>query len=121
MNARIKTIYKLKDDYQEIFVGKNFSTSVQYEELLLSSRTINKDYFENLYVLEPHKVYKIKFTIDEDIEDTQAIQINPKLIEAGLIKKSFDVSHCVATFYNASDNTIFIEKGAILGQVLIDL
>lgn len=101
-------------------MGKNFSTSVQYEELLLSSRTINKDYFENLYVLEPHKVYKIQFTLDEETSSqlTIYLQLNPKLIEAGLIHKSSNVKQHETTFYNASENTIFIEKGAILGQVL---
>lgn len=120
---RVDNIYKLSDDYQEIFLNNASESYVKYEPLLLSSRTINKDPHNDVFLLEPHKYYKIIFEMyDKDGEkyydENAKISLNKKIRGTGLIitKNDIDVKNRTIYIYNAGENVIMIKKRFNIGE-----
>lgn len=131
IEIRVKKVYKLSSDYQEMFINNASQTIVKYEELALSQRNIHKDYYDDIYILEPSQYYKIDFDYefvkqmltDEYItmNGTDSVHkmklhydIEDKLISCGLIISK--VSDYVY-LYNAGDNMVFLHDDAVIGSV----
>lgn len=122
---RIDSIHKLSDDYQEIFINNASKTYIKYEPLLLSSRTINKDPHDDIFLLEPHKFYKIIFkmyTIDGKYFDDEnhiiTFNFNNKFMGTSLIQPqdNFDIKEKAIYIYNAGENIIMIQKNLVIGE-----
>lgn len=121
MYIRVDKIYKLSDDYQEIFISNRANDVAQYDELPLSSRTIHKDFYDNIYILESHKLYKIKYNLDgyrKHNDDSQQIRFffYDRLLDVGLIVKKINVAERIVYFYNVNENNIMIEDKAKIGE-----
>lgn len=117
MKIILEKVYKLSEDYQEIFINNSSETHVQYNEVRQSSRTIHQDHYENLYILEPHTLYKIEYKLKSNTQKNDNIQLifDKKLIKAGLINGGIDIENNVAYFYNCGENNIMIQDKAELG------
>lgn len=119
VDIQVNKIYKLSDDYNDIFLNNASMTHVTYNEVSLSSRTIHKDFYEDIFILEPHKTYKIDI-IDKD-EDTSLTEVNlkGKVMDAGLIP-TINFDDCIMYLYNSNENMIFIQQKAIIGEAIIN-
>lgn len=126
MDIQVDKIYKLSDDYQEIFINNISETNVSYEEVKLSSRTIHKDYYEDLFLLEPHTTYKVYADCQEntikDSFNTQNIfydiTLKKSVINAGLIP-FYDNQNAIVYLYNSNNNMVMIRQNAIIGKCKI--
>lgn len=126
MNIQVDKIYKLSDDYQEIFINNISETNVSYDEVQLSSRTIHKDYYEDLFLLEPHTTYKIHIDCkDNTIKDSfntqnvfYDITLKKSVINAGLIP-FYDNQNAIIYLYNSNNNMVMIRQNAIIGTCKI--
>lgn len=131
IQMRVKKVYKLSSDYQEMFINNASQTIIKYEELPLSQRNIHKDYYDDIYILEPSQYYKIDFDyefIKQELTEeyitmngTEKISnfklnynIEDKLMSCGLIIAN--ISDYVY-LYNAGDNMVFLHNDAIIGSV----
>ena len=132
---RVKRVYKLSSDYQEMFINNASQTITKYDEVALSQRTIHKDYYDDIYILEPSQYYKIDFDyknvrdkvlelyqhMNGEISDLRTPFINfnykikDKLMDCGLIISNINE---YVYLYNASDNMVFLQKDAIIGSAL---
>lgn len=109
MRLTVKKIFKLSDDYFDIFINKTARYKVKYEELKLNHRTIHKNYYEDVYILEPHTFYCICFN--------EQVQENPtfisSLLESGLLYRFDKKSNRLYT-YNCGENIVYIQQGVNL-------
>lgn len=118
MNVIVDKIYKLSDDYQDIFINNSAKTHVKYNPVMLSSRTIHKDHYDDIYILEPHKFYKIEYELKnftENEKDEIGLFFDKKLINSGLIKNGVDKENNIVYFYNSGENSVMIQNKAVIG------
>ena len=52
------------EDYNNLFISNIADCRAEYQELPMTSRNINKNYYEDLFVLEPHHYYYITLHLD---------------------------------------------------------
>lgn len=103
MKLTVKHVFKLSDDYSDVFINKGFSVHCKYTQIHLSSRAINKTYYEDIYILEPNCYYYITF-----YEETQNPEFIPDLAESGLIYH-FDEEQQRLYVYNCNENMIYLQ------------
>lgn len=117
MNIIVKEVYKLSDDYQDIFINNTSKTHVKYNPVMLSSRTIHKDHYDDIYILEPHKYYKIKYELKnfKETDNQIGFWFDKKIINAGLVKNDMDKDNNIVYFYNSGENSIMIQNKAVIG------
>lgn len=120
---KVNNIYKLSDDYQEIFLNNASQVHVKYEPLLLSSRTINKDPHNDIFLLEPHKYYKIVFEMydkqgEQYYNENVMINLYKKIIGIGLIitPHDIDIDNKTIYLYNAGENVVMVKKNFVIGE-----
>lgn len=114
MKLSVKRVYKLDDDYKNIFINNTANFIAEYTELQLSSRTINKTHYDDIYILEPNSYYRIEFY--EEISSPEMLDVSDFyriLMSSGLIAQ-YDASGPYLYVYNANQNMIYIQQGAIL-------
>lgn len=118
MDIRVRKIYKLSEDYQEIFINNSAETNVKYNEVKLSSRTIHKDHYDDIYILEPHVFYKIEYILEKYKDDKKQVVLhfNKKLINSGLLKDEVDFVNNVLYVYNCGENNVMIQDKAVIGE-----
>lgn len=122
--ARLDSVWKLSDDYQEIFLNNTSGIYTVYEPVFLSSRTIHKQLHDDIFILEPHKFYKLEFILfNKDIEKCEDIEnaklkLSERFISTGLIIAEHNISmeKRALSVYNAGENLVMIQKGFILGE-----
>lgn len=105
MKLTIKNVFKLSDDYSDIFINKGFTAHCKYNQIQLSSRTINKIYYEDIYILEPHCYYYITFY--EELYDTNVNFISD-LAEVGLIC-NYNKEQQRLYVYNCNENMVYLQ------------
>lgn len=117
MDIIVKKIFKLSDDYQDIFINNSAKTHVKYNPVMLSSRTIHQDYYDDIYILEPHKFYKIQYELKNFKQTKNKVSyfFDNKLMNAGLIRNGMDTDNQMVYFYNSGENSIMIQDKAIIG------
>ena len=117
MDMIVSAVYKLSDDYQDIFINNAFKTNVKYTPVMLSSRTIHKDHYDDIYILEPHKFYKIQYELKDFTKTDKKIKcvLDNKLINTGLIQNGLDMDNNMVYFYNSGENSVMIQNKAIIG------
>ena len=109
MRLTVKKIFKLSDDYSDIFINKVAKYRVKYEELQLNNRTIHKNYYEDVYILEAHTFYCICFNEEIDSEPS----FNSSILESGLLYQ-FDKTSNKLYVYNCGENVVYIQQGVNL-------
>lgn len=122
--ARLDSVWKLSDDYQEIFLNNTSGIYTVYEPVFLSSRTIHKQLHDDIFILEPHKFYKLEFILfNKDIEKCEDVEnaklkLSERFISTGLIIAEHNISmeKRALSVYNAGENLVMIQKGFILGE-----
>ncbi len=122
--ARLDSVWKLSDDYQEIFLNNASGIYTVYEPVLLSSRTIHKQVYDDIFILEPHKFYKLEFTLfDKNVEKCEDVEnaklkLSERFISTGLIitENNISMEKSTISVYNAGENLVMIQKGFILGE-----
>ena len=108
MELRVKNVFKLSNDYNEVFINKGFKVNSKYHQIQLSSRTINKVQHDDIYILEPHCYYYITFY--EEFYDTVVLfEYISDLAEAGLIY-NYDETQQRLYVYNCNENMVYLQQ-----------
>ena len=116
LKLRIKDVYKLRDDYDNIFINNTANYTANYDKVQLSSRTVNKTHYDDVFVIEPNSYYYIDFEsqvntlVSMMIDEDDFIKV---LRESGLILQ-FDKKNCRLYLYNTNQNVIYIQEGAVI-------
>jgi len=115
IKLRVKDVYKLRDDYDNIFINNTANYTANYDKVQLSSRTVNKTHYDDVFVIEPNSYYYIELKsqlhiLGGMIDENDFIKV---LRESGLILQ-FDKKNCRLYLYNANQNVIYIQEGAVI-------
>lgn len=114
----VKEVYKLSSDYKNIFINNTANFTPEYDLVQLSSRTVNKSHYDDIFILEPNSYYRIDFNekhlLSKGIVNT--IDFDSILIDSGLILQYDYKKPCLYVF-NANQNMIYLQKGAILLKI----
>lgn len=115
IKLRIKDVYKLRDDYDNIFINNTANYTANYDKVQLSSRTVNKTHYDDVFVIEPNSYYYIDLKsqlhiLGGMIDENDFIKV---LRESGLILQ-FDKKNCRLYLYNTNQNVIYIQEGAVI-------
>lgn len=107
MKLRVKEVFKLSNDYNEIFINNGFKANNKYHQVQLSSRIINKVQHDDIYILEPHCYYYITFY--EKLYDTAVLfEYISDLAEAGLIY-NYNEEQQRLYVYNCNENMVYLQ------------
>lgn len=117
IKLRVKDVYKLSDDYDNIFINNTANYTANYDKVQLSSRTVNKTHYDDVFVIEPNSYYYIDFESQVNvfvsimrIDEDDFIKV---LRESGLILQ-FDKENRRLYLYNTNQNVIYIQEGAVI-------
>lgn len=105
----INKVFVMVEDYNNLFISNIADCRAEYQELPMTSRNINKNYYEDLFVLEPHHYYYITF--NEAIENPQSFHF--ALLSNALFYQ-FDTVNQRLYIYNCGNNIVYIQKNANL-------
>lgn len=120
----VKNCYKLKEDFENVFISKSgINVTPNYDQLKLASRSISSTRYEDVYIIEPNCYYYLDF--EEDISSFAIKKYNKMsvfksdndLYKVGLLMALVSEENRLY-IYNATQNIIYIEKGAIIGEVM---
>lgn len=117
MKITIKNCYKLDTDLQIQFIGNEVHPKPKYIQLNTTKRTINQVYYDDIYLLEPFHYYYIN--LNEEIEDYDIIKIHISFKENGLLT-SIDKKNNRIFLFNSSENIVYLQKNAKIGEVFIN-
>lgn len=112
MKVTVNECYELEGDYQNQFIGNEVYPKPKYKKVRAAERTVNKVHYNDVFILQPLHYYCI--TINEDISDEKEFFINPFVIKNGLISSNFEGK---IFLFNASQNIIYLQKNAKIGEV----
>lgn len=115
MKITVKDCYELEGDYQNQFLGKEVLPKPKYKKLNLSERSAHKVHYEDIYILEPLHYYYIEF--NEDIYKN--IKVHSSFSENGLLHE-MDLDKKRLYLFNATQNIIYLQKGTVVGELIID-
>lgn len=124
INLTVKNCYKIRNDFENVFISKSgINVKPKYDRLKLASRSISSTRYEDVYIIEPESYYYLDF--EEDVsqfamkKNNKMGLLNTKndLYEIGLLM-SFVAEKNRLYIYNTTKNIIYIEKGAIIGEVM---
>lgn len=125
MKLTVKDCYKVRDDFENVFISKSeIHVLPKYDQLKLASRSVSSTRYDDVYIIEPKSYYYIELNEYIDIESNDyidqkhgIISIDDSYYNAGLIISS--ISHGKRMYvYNATENIIYIEKGAKVGELI---
>lgn len=114
MKLTVKNVFKLDDDYDEIFINRATHTKGRFTQIQMSSRTIKKIQYDDIYMLEPHCMYYITFYEEFDA-DILLYSFVSDLLESGLIY-NYDISQHKLYVYNCNENIIYLQHKTNLLQ-----
>lgn len=116
----VKQIYKLNEDYNNVFINNTANFIADYIPLPLSSRTINKTHYEDIYILEPNSYYCIEFKENIDCVDYIHVwDFDDVLMSSGLLMQ-FNIHKQCLYVYNTNQNMIYIQQGAIILKIEVE-
>lgn len=120
----VKNCYKLKEDFENVFISKSgINVTPNYDQLKLASRSISSTRYEDVYIIEPNCYYYLDF--EEDISSfaikkhnkMSVLKTDNDLYRVGLLMALVSEENRLY-IYNATQNIIYIEKGATIGEVM---
>lgn len=120
----VKNCYKLRDDFENVFISKSeINITPKYDRLNLASRSVSSTRYDDVYIIEPECYYYVDF--NEDVSQFAmkknnkmgVLNIKNDLYESGLVM-SFVAEQNRLYIYNATKNIIYIEKEAMIGEVM---
>ena len=116
----VKKCYKIKGDFEDCFISKSgINITPGYDELKLSSRSIASTRYEDIFIIEPNCYYYIEF--NEDISSIigenqfRTFEVSDVLYDIGLLTSLLKNKMYI---YNTTQNIIYIEKGAYIGEII---
>lgn len=115
----LEKIKILSDDYNEVLISKNHHTNkFNYQEQTLSERVINGYKYNNIYVLDPNRVYQCYVSNDQAFDKNFLYQVVliKDLINAGIILLEADLINNTIYIKNHGGNPVYIEKKAIIAN-----
>ena len=122
MKVSVNECYELDGDYQNQFLGDEVFPQPKYKKVKLSERTVNKVHYNDVYILEPLHYYYVTFDVDilklkEDDEmhymkTSEHFAINALLMH-------LDAQNNRMFLFNASQNIIYVQKGTVIGEVVL--
>lgn len=128
IKIEVDECYQLDDDYHNVLISSEVKPEPTYVKLKLSERTFNKIHYKDVYILEPHKYYKVtigpsfsKLTREEKlyfVSKIYSINFDSIFLRNGLLCQLEADKDCIY-IYNAGGNNVFLRKGTILGEVSI--
>ena len=121
MELTVKNCYKIKDDFENVFLSKSgIHVTPKYDRLKMASRSVSSTRYEDVYIVEPQSYYYLEFNEDlaafVDTETVQVMHIDDVLYETGFVM-SLNAQKNRLYIYNATQNIIYIEKGLKIGEV----
>ena len=122
MNLTVKNCYKIRDDFENVFISQNGINIVpKYDRMKLASRSVSSTRYDDVFIIEPNCYYYIEFKEDlaatVNNEKVQVLNVVDDLYEIGLIMSLVAGKNRIY-LYNATQNIIYIEQGAKIGEVL---
>lgn len=111
-DVRVSKIYKLNEDYENIFINNTANYKAHYDLVPLSSRTINKIHYDDIFVIEPGCYYYIELNSDY-ISLFSEDDFRNVFKESGMIIQ-LDKDLNRLYLFNANKNLIYIQKGYVL-------
>lgn len=117
MKITIKNCYNLDTDLQTQFIGNEVHPKPKYVQANLVKRTINQVYYEDIYLLEPFHYYYIN--LNENIEKYNIVKIHNSFQENGLLT-NIDKKNSRIFIFNSSENIVYLQKNAKIGEVFIN-
>lgn len=106
----IVSIYKLREDLQDILITNDIIPELSFERLEHVSRNLFGAYRRNLYIIEPECYYHIIFKgIDSDVKNYFDVD---HLLKWGLFT-SIDYDAKIIYCFNPTQNQIFIQADTI--------
>lgn len=115
MRITVKDCYVLNDDFQNQFIGREIFPEPGYDKMRLSERTVNQVHYDNVYILEPGRFYYVTFN-ENMTSEYYNIHIGKYFIKNGLVVR-LESTENKLFLYNASQNIIYLQQGAIIGKV----
>lgn len=117
MKLTVKDCYKIREDFENVFLSKSeIHVLPKYDRLKLASRSVSSTRYDDVYIIEPKSYYYIE--LNEYIDQKHGIiSIDDSYYNAGLIISSISLGKRVY-IYNATENIIYIEKGAKVGELI---
>lgn len=117
MNITVDECYELKGDYQNQFLGKEVFPEPSYKKIKLSERSINQVHYNDVYILEPLHYYYVTFK--EKIDKTNLLEIQKAFYFNGILME-LDFDNNKIYLFNASQNIIYLQKGVVIGKVILN-
>ena len=119
IKLRVENCYELEGDYQNQFLGNEVFPQPKYKKLKPSKRTVNKVHYDDVYILEPNHYYYVSFNVSYK-KEFEGVLYYIKLSENCLLNGLISVmgeNEDKLYLFNASQNVIYIQKGAPVAEV----
>ena len=113
--VRLKGLQELKDEYQQIFFNDDKFLRIEYTNIDPIERHLKGKTRTHVFAIESNGYYKIipETPLPDNDDDVYFFAPNPEFYEAGLLTFFNDG---IIYLYNISSNTIYLNKGVIVGQ-----
>lgn len=122
MNITIDSIFELEDDFQDIFLSKSgIHVRPQFKELRLATRSIGDTKYNDLYIIQPDKYYRIDFKEDmssyNEDDTLHYLKSQDVFYDCGILT-FWQPRNARLYIYNASSNIVYIQKGMKIGELV---
>ena len=122
MNITIDSIFELEDDFQDIFLSKSgIHVRPQFKELRLATRSIGDTKYNDLYIIQPDKYYRIDFKEDmssyNEDDTLHYLKSQDVFYDCGILT-FWQPRNARLYIYNASSNIAYIQKGMKIGELV---
>ena len=117
MKVYLNNVFCLNDEYQENLIDANNFSTAAYLIVPKTKEVVNGIVHENIYTLDPLSYFEIKLRKDTPSRLLSQLNINPRLLECGLIFSGINEENCSIYLYNCTNNHVYLKSDAIIGEI----